>query len=158
MYKTFNNKPEVKKGNVGEDIVTEFLEQKKCIVYTTNTDAPHSFDLMFHTIGIKHKIYFGEVKTKSSMSWNIGNVTGINTKSLDGYVEMIKETGRDLRLFFVDTRLKLCYSVKLSTLSDKWSKEIIDSRTNQKITVWKLSDMTTMFELDEKQINKINKY
>ena len=139
----WQDKPTTIKGNIGEDVIKQFLEEKDYIVYTTSTDGPHSFDLMFHQKGMKSKIIFGEVKTKDSMKWSYGDVTGFNTKQLNEYIELTQETNRDLLLFFVDDRLKQIYGAWLRTLiNDKtWSKEIVDSRTNTPITLWNVSTM-----------------
>lgn len=157
----FTETYEYKKGLLGENLVQKFLEDKNFVVYKPVTDAAHSFDFMFHKNGIKHKLYFAEVKTKPSMFWNWNrtpaNVTGINTKHLTEYAKMIEQNNQDLFIYFVDERLKRCYGQFVSVLLTKWSKEINDSRKNQSITVWSVNDMNDCFTLTLQMINYLKK-
>lgn len=151
----FTETYEYTKGLLGENLVQGFLEGKNFVIYKPVTNAAHSFDFMFHKNGIKHKLYFAEVKTKPSMFWDRipADVTGINTKHLTGYVKMIEQNNQDLFIYFVDERLKRCYGQFVSILLTKWSKEIIDSRTNQPITVWNINDMNDCFTLTPQMID-----
>lgn len=41
---TWHDKPEVKKGDIGELIVQDFFERKGYVIYAPKTDKPHGFD------------------------------------------------------------------------------------------------------------------
>ena len=58
----WEDKPQVKKGNIGENIIINFLEEKGFIIYKPITKAAHWIDII--ATKSKEEIYAIDVKTK----------------------------------------------------------------------------------------------
>ena len=74
---SWQDKEQVKKGDIGELIVREYLEKKGYIVYEPKTNGSHPFDKI--AIKSKNDMIIVEVKTKARM--NKFNATGFDLKS-----------------------------------------------------------------------------
>ena len=78
---SWEDKEQVKKGNIGELIVREYLEKKGYIVYEPKTNGSHPFDKI--AIKGKNNMVIVEVKTKARM--NKFYATGFNLRSYKYY-------------------------------------------------------------------------
>lgn len=110
------DKIQVKKGDYGEKIVREYLENKGWIVYEPRSGGPHAFD----KICVKDKKYIiiAEVKTKARM--NKWNATGFDIKHYFEYKNLQTKYGIDVFIFFVDEYMKQIYGNKLSILEKEY--------------------------------------
>lgn len=105
---TWNDKPETKLGNYGENLIKKELENRGFSVYSpefTDTTA-HPIDGI--AFGTDYSCLYFECKTKEKLT--IYNCTGINTKNLDTYIELSKKHDMKLYVFFIDSSIgKILY-------------------------------------------------
>lgn len=113
----WEGKPQVKKGNLGERIVREYLESEGWIVYGVETSGKHAFDKL--CVKDKKNIIIAEIKTKARM--NVRPATGFNEEHYLVYQNIYKKYGIEIFIFFVDEGLKQIYGNKLSILEQKYS-------------------------------------
>ncbi|MGL4999216.1 MAG: hypothetical protein ACRC5T_09635, partial [Cetobacterium sp.] len=112
----WQQKTEVKKGDLGEELVENFLTKKGYIIYKPVTDGGHAFDRVIHTKNGK-KLCVVEVKTKAIM--NKYPATGIDYSAFKGYMEINKNHNMNVRLVFVDELLGEVYYYELNKESEK---------------------------------------
>lgn len=156
---SWHNKTEVKKGNIGEDIVKSVLENKGYIIYKCITDGAHAFDFL----AIKDKKVFLIAEVKSKARFNKFDATGIDERSYNEYVFIYENVGIDVILFFVDEHPKeeRIYCQRLSVLmAAKTVKNI--TYPNKNISkgkiVFSLSDMVSVCKLNELQLAELRKH
>lgn len=108
----WNEKQTVKKGDIGEKIVNQYLESKGFIIYQPITDKAHAFD----KIAIKDKIHMiiCEVKTKAKRNYKPD--TGIDYRHYLEYKALSEKYNLPVHLFFVDEELKQIYGGRLKDL------------------------------------------
>jgi len=120
----WEDKRQVKKGNLGERIVKGYLENKGWIVYGTETSGKHPFDKL--CVKDKKSIIVAEIKTKARM--NNYPATGFNEEHYLEYQYIYKKYKIEIFIFFVDEKMKQIYGNKLSELEQKYtdskSKEV----------------------------------
>ena len=146
---SWENKPQVKKGTIGENKVQEYLEKNGWIVYKPDTGGPHAFDNLC-VLDKKHFI-IAEIKTKARM--NKFEATGINTRHLKEYLFVSDKYKIEVFLFFVDEWLRKIYGNKLSILM----QEYVNSKNekypmkikNNEITLFSLESMVNVCALDD---------
>lgn len=154
----WENKEQVKKGNIGELIVRKYLEKKGYIIYEPKTKGSHPFD----KIAIKDKkdMVIVEVKTKSRM--NKFNATGFDTRSYKYYKSIRDKYNIPLYCFFVDEHLGNVYGNKLSVLEENYIDNKGDLYPNTKIVnniiLFSLEKMKTIHTLTNKQKENIKKH
>lgn len=95
----FQDLPQTKKGELGEQELDKFLISRRIIPYKPIVDQAHPFDRLCATSD-KKKLYIAECKTKTSRSAYPD--TGINLRNYEEYVYIHEEYGIDVWLFFVD--------------------------------------------------------
>jgi hypothetical protein len=138
----------LKKGDIGEDIVTEFLEKKGWIIYRPFTkDKAHYFDMLC-TLN-KEKVIAIDVKTKARL--NKWAAQGINIKSYNEYLNFVEMTKVNFYLIFVDDKNGQVYLADLITLKNP-------IYPNSKIIAWKLDDMKYLFTISDEDIERLSKY
>jgi hypothetical protein len=138
----------LKKGDIGEDIVTEFLEKKGWIIYRPFTkDKAHYFDMLC-TLN-KEKVIAIDVKTKARL--NKWAAQGINIKSYNEYLNFVEMTKVNFYLIFVDDKNGQVYLADLITLKNP-------IYPNSKIIAWKLDDMKYLFTISDEDIDRLSKY
>lgn len=93
------------KGNIGEQIVQDFLEGKGFVCYRPVTEKAHPFD--FLAIKDKTIAIAAEVKTKALM--NKWKATGFNLSSYKDYSRFSKNHNMLIFIFFVDENMKQIY-------------------------------------------------
>jgi len=155
----WEDKTTVKKGNLGEQIVKETLENSGYVIYKCITEKAHAFDFL----AVKNKQVFMIAEVKSKARFNNFEATGIDVKHYNEYLFILDNQNIDVMLFFVDEHPKeeRVYCQSLNIL--KQEKDINGIRyPNFNISKGKvlftLSDMITVCKLTEDQINKLKKY
>ena len=146
---TWQDKKEVIKGNIGEEIIVDFLEKKDFIVYKPITkNKPHWIDI-FATKN-KKDIYAIDVKTKAR--FNKWAAQGINYNHYLDYKNLLETTNINVYLFFIDDKNGDVHCAELSKLRNPFY--VLD-RT---IIAWSLQQMKLIHTLDREQINELSKY
>ena len=112
----------VKKGNVGEQLVQEFLEKNGFVCYKSVSDGAHPFD--FLCVKDKRLAIAAEVKTKSLM--NKYNGTGFNKSTYEDYIAFSQKHNIKIFVFFVDEHLQKIYGNWLHVLDEK-REETLDN-------------------------------
>jgi hypothetical protein len=152
----WEDKTEVKKGNLGEQIVREYLENKGWIIYKSITPKAHAFDYL--AVKEKKTIAICEVKTKARL--NKYNATGFNLKHYNEYLHILNNYNIDIFIFFIDEHPKeeRIYGNFLSVLKEK---RIFDNIEYPNIDIVKdivlfpLSIMRDIRKLTEKECNEL---
>jgi len=138
----------LKKGDIGEDIVAEFLQKKGWIIYRPFTkDKAHYFDMLC-TFN-KEKVIAIDVKTKARL--NNWNAQGINIKSYNEYLDFVKMTSINFYLIFVDDKNGDVHLADLIKLKNP-------IYPNNKIIAWKVKDMKYLFTISQNDIERLSKH
>jgi len=138
----------LKKGDIGEDIVSEFLEKKGWIIYRPFTkDKAHYFDMLC-TLN-KEKVIAIDVKTKARL--NNWNAQGINIKSYNEYINFVKTTSVNFYLIFVDDKTGTVHLADLMELKNP-------IYPNPNIIAWKVEDMKYLFTISQIDIDRLSKF
>lgn len=106
-------RPEVRKGNVGESIVDEFLRAKRVIPYRPDYDGAHPFDRLCATAD-KKSIFVADIKTKARRKYYAD--TGIDLAHYGDYTHIQNKYGLRVFIFFVDEYARQIYGNWLSEL------------------------------------------
>lgn len=141
-------KKALKKGELGEKIITELLENKGWIVYTPFTkDKAHYFDIL--ATYEKEKVIAIDVKTKARL--NKWAAQGINVTHYNQYLHFMNTNKVPFYLIFIDDK---CGDVHLADLRNL--KEPI--YPNKKIIAWRLKDMKYVMNIGKDNISKLSQY
>jgi len=97
----FNQTNKFKKGNIGEEIISELLEFKGWNVYRpNNNNTSHLIDI----IAIKNNTTIAvDVKTKAR--FNKFNAQGINFNHYEKYKQYMIENNHNVYVFFIDDKI-----------------------------------------------------
>ena len=114
----WNDKLQVKKGNLGEKIVDEYFEGQGYIIYEPTTDGAHLIDRLY--VKDKKQLIFADVKTKPKR--NKYPDTGFNYKNYKEY-EVLEKMGLEVWIIFVDEVEGAIYGNTLEKLSEPCSIE-----------------------------------
>jgi Holliday junction resolvase len=137
----------LKKGELGEKIIQEYLESKGWIVYFPFTkNKAHAFDILC-TLN-KEKVIAIDVKTKARM--NKYNAQGINLKSYNEYLKFKEKMSIEFYLVFVDDKNGDVHTFEIG-------KEI-ENFTIGKIIFWWIKDMKFMFNIGKEKIEELSKF
>jgi Holliday junction resolvase-like predicted endonuclease len=140
----------LKKGEMGEEIIRKYLEEKGWIVYFPFTkDKPHYFDIL--ATKNKEKVIAVDVKTKARL--NKWPAQGINLKAYNEYKKFIEKTNIPFYLIFIDDKNGDVHSANLRKLKQGFS---VSSKSE--IIAWHLSDMKKLFKLNKDQIKELSKF
>jgi Holliday junction resolvase len=134
------------KGEIGEEIVTKYLEKKGWIVYRPYTKKKAHFFDMICTYN-KEKTIAIDIKTKARL--NNWNAQGINIKSYNQYLNFVNETKVNFYLIFVDDKTG---DVHLADIT-KLKKPIYP---NKNIIAWRVEDMKFLFTISTDEIESIS--
>jgi len=110
----WEDKPEVKKGNMAEQIVDDFLRSKGLCAYFPVHNGPHPFDRLCATQD-KKSIVIVDSKAKAARTHYPD--TGINKRNYDEYVFIQDKYHIPIWIFFVDEYKKAIYGNTLRELS-----------------------------------------
>ena len=109
---SWQSKPTVIKGNIGEELVREYLESKGYIVYEPKTNGAHGFDKL--AILNKKQAIIAECKTKARR--NKYPDTGIQIRHYEEYKYISDKHNLPVFIFFIDEMLGQIYGNKLEEL------------------------------------------
>lgn len=152
----WSEKLSVKKGDIGEDIVKQVLEDKGYVVYKCVTKKAHAFD--FLCVKDKKVFVISEVKSKARL--NKFNATGIDQRHFSEYLNIYNTLGIDVILFFVDEHPKeqRIYCQKLSILIQPKTIDGIsypNSKLINNTVIFSLLDMKHVCNLSGEQITQL---
>jgi len=159
----WNDKTTVKKGNIGEQIVNDYLASKGLIVYEPITNRAHGFDRLVSKG--KEKLVIVEIKTKAKR--NAYPDTGIDYRHYLEYKAISKKHNLPVWLFFVDEMLGEIYGSTIETLEQPncyefngktLSYPMVKQHKNSKIIYFYQPQMKTISKLTHEQIQNIKEF
>lgn len=146
----------VKKGNIGEKIVIEYLSNKGYVVYKSITSGAHPFDNLCASRD-KRKIFIAEVKTKEARKYYPD--TGIDIRHYDQYKFIQDKYNLKVYLFFVDATNKKVYGNVIEKLENETVMGVYTYPLRQKgIIYFPLSNMKQISLLTNEQAEMIKAY
>lgn len=107
------DRPEVKKGDLGEVLVDEFLRGKRIIPYRPDYDGAHPFDRLCATAN-KKTVFIADIKTKARRKHY--SDTGFDATHYADYKFIEAKYGLRVFIFFVDEERAEIYGNWLSIL------------------------------------------
>lgn len=138
----------LKKGDLGEHIVQEFLEQRGWIVYRPFTkDKAHYFDIM--ATKDKEKVIAIDVKTKARL--NNWKAQGINLKTYLEYKKFIDKINIPFYLIFIDDKNGDVHCAELSKLKNSFYP-------TDYIIAWYLDEMFYLFNIGNERILELSAF
>lgn len=139
----------LKKGEIGERICRDRLEQKGWVVYQPLTEGAHAFDMM--AIKDKRKAIAIDVKAKARL--NFWRATGIDQKHFEVYRSFSDSHRMPFWIFFVDEYERKIYGNEISKLEEskhidgnQWPKVMVFR--NKQTRLWHLDSMILLCEID----------
>jgi hypothetical protein len=115
MATTWQNLSTVKKGNIGERLVNEFLIKKDFIPYSPDATGAHPFDRLVASRD-KRTIFIADSKTKAARKYYPD--TGIDIRHYNEYKFIQDKYNIEVFLFFVDEEKLEIYGNILSRLDE----------------------------------------
>jgi len=110
----WQDKPQVKMGNIGEQIAKDYLLKRGFVPYSADKEAgAHPFDFLCATRD-KKSVFIAEVKTKPSRLYYPD--TGFNVSSYETYKNIRQNHNMEVYCFFVDVHKRAVYGESLSKL------------------------------------------
>lgn len=159
----WNEKTQVKKGDIGEAIVRGLLEKYGWIVLKPVTNAAHYFDMLsIKPKSEEFKAFIVEVKTKAKR--NLRNDTGIDVKHYESYQKVAREMNISLFLCFVDEMLCKVYGASLDKLSKQYVDKggyiypLIEENKFGKIIYFSLDVMQDIYDLSNVEVESIKNF
>lgn len=156
----WQNKISVKKGNIGERIVQNYLEHRGYVVYKAITEGAHAFDFM--AVKGKDTIKIAEVKAKARMD---NMHTGINLSNYKEYITVLDKYKMDTFIFFVDEKEKRVYGNYISTLR---TEVVVDNvkfpylrklqKDKKDVMFFHVATMKDVVRLTEEEVSELKEY
>tara|TARA_R100001440_G_scaffold3710_1_gene8780 strand:+ start:811 stop:1281 length:471 start_codon:yes stop_codon:yes gene_type:complete len=144
----WQEKKEVKKGDLGQEIVVKILEEEGLQVMThKKTSGAHWFDII--AARKKEEIFCIDVKTKSRL--NKWKAQGIDIKHYKDYMNVIKKYNIQFWLFFVDDKNGDIHAANLKTLKNP-------IYPNKEIIAWSLDQMHKVDKIKKEEIKKLTSF
>jgi Holliday junction resolvase-like predicted endonuclease len=138
----------LKKGELGEKIVKEYLESLGWIVYMPFTkNKAHAFDIL--ATREKKEVIALDVKTKAK--FNNWDAQGINRKSYEEYRNFKRMMEIQFFLYFVCDKSGDVYCFEIG-------KEMKSFSPTPYIIAWYLSDMDFLFNIGEENIKLLSQF
>lgn len=137
----------LQKGEIGEQIIREYLENKGWIVYFPFTKGSHYFDMLC-TLN-KEKVIAIDVKTKARL--NKYAAQGINKNHYLQYMNFVNTSKVPFYLIFVDDKTGDVHCAEISKLTN-------EIEINEKIIAWNLEQMQFLFNIGEDNIKKLTAF
>lgn len=137
----------LKKGELGENIIQNYLENKGWIVYRPFTkDKAHYFDII--ATKDKEKVIAIDIKTKARL--NNWAAQGINIKAYNEYIKFANTINVPFYLIFIDDKSGDVHLAELIKLKNEFNP-------TPYIIAWPLTEMTFMFNIGQDNINELSK-
>jgi len=144
---SWQDKIQVKKGNIGESYVKLFLEKMGFIVYAPITEGSHKIDFFAHH-GDKKNVISIEAKAKKRMA--IYEETGFNYNAYLHYLEIQKKHNIPTYIYFIDEFEECIYG--------QWLEKLGEGIIRKNVIVWNLSKMQFLRWLTKDEIEELKKY
>lgn len=157
---TWGDKTTVKKGDIGEEIVDNYLRKRGYIPYAPNFDGAHPFDRLCASRD-KKTIFVADAKAKAKRKHYPD--TGIDIKHYKEYKFLSDKYKIDVYLFFVDEENKAVYGNMLRVLEHDmnvihYSKKLKYPIRSNGIIYFPMASMKTLAELTDEQCAELKKY
>lgn len=145
----------VKKGNLGEAVVSKFLEEKGWIVYSPTTPGAHGFDKF--AMKDKENIVYAESKAKARRKYY--EDTGINLSHYNDYKRLSEKYSMPIFIFFIDEYMGKVYGNFLPKLIEPClvGTKIYPS-IERNIIYFPLKNMREIADLDEEVIEGLKEH
>lgn len=137
----FEDKPQYKKGKLGEDLIKKMLHQKGWMTYSPDISGAHYFDIL--ATKNKESVIAIDVKTKAR--FNKWPAQGINVKHYEEYKKFTETTGVPFFLIFVDDKCGDIHSAQLNKLKNPFYPA-------PNIIAWQLSEMKKIGTITDKSL------
>lgn len=142
---------QVKMGDIGEQIIHDFLEKKDYTIFTPTTLKSHPCDaIVFKN---KELIFLYDVKTKGKTNYH--NAQGIDKKHYNQYNKLMKKFNVPFYVFFIDDQNGEVHCADLEELSNQ---EYLNITKNGSIIGWNVNNLKYLFTIDKKERNKLKNY
>ena len=109
----WEDKIEVKKGDIGESLVDVFIKNNGDVPYKPDADKAHPFDRLCASQN-KKNLYIAEVKSKARRKYYPD--TGFNISNYNDYINIQDKYGLKVFIFFVDEEMGLIYGERLNEI------------------------------------------
>jgi len=144
----WQDKKQVKKGDIGQEIVVKILEDEGLQVMThEKTSGPHWFDIV--ATREKKEMICIDVKTKARL--NKWKAQGIDVKHHDDYMNLIEKYGVEFWLFFVDDKNGDIHAANLKRLTNSFNP-------CKGIIAWPLDQMHKVNKIKKEEIQKLSSF
>lgn len=152
------DKLEVKKGNIWEMIVEDYLEKEGYVIYQPKKWWPHAFDRL--AIKDKQVLILAEVKTKGKMtSLPFNNATGFEYRHYTEYKRISEKYILDIFIFFVDDKAASVYGNYLSELNKPYRIEGVTYPVFAKwLALFHTDSMLPIRDLTENEVTLLKEY
>jgi hypothetical protein len=138
----------LKKGEIGEQIIREILENQGWVVYMPFTkDRAHYFDML--ATQNKERVIAIDVKTKAR--FNKWPAQGINVRSYNEYMKFVSDTGVPFYIVFIDDKCGDIHAKDITKLKDPIFP-------NDKVIAWDINQMKHLGNIGEEKIQELSKY
>ena len=152
----WNNKIQVKKGNLGEEIIDNFLIEQNYHVFSPVNNNSHIFDRYALNI-IKNEHFYFDVKTKSRL--NKWEAQGIDEDKYLYYINVANKFNLFFWIFFIDENSGDIHAANLIKLKDKLFYIPMKKTSKIKIVAWYLKDMNYIGKINDKNVlNELKSY
>jgi hypothetical protein len=155
---SWEDKPEVQKGNIGERLVDEYLLRKGIVPYRPIVSQAHPFDRLCASSD-KKRIYVVEVKTKPRREHYPD--TGVEFRHFNDYLNIAIQHSMDVFIYFVDEVRKEIYGGELvsnlAQIRQEWheGRELVYPLKHKGIIYFPLSAMEHVADLPEEVCKKL---
>ena len=152
LKNSWQDKPQVKRGDIGERIVSDYLESNGYIIYEPITNKAHPFDKLVANPD-KKELFIVEVKTKP------GRIkypdTGIDTRAYNTYKTIINTYGLNILLIFVDDFNGSIYGNWITELDKQFENY---PKVEKNIIYWHQKQMIMFKQLSNEECKEIRNY
>lgn len=145
---TWHEKETTKKGDVGEEIVEQELNERGYTIYKPISSGRHNFDRLI--MNYQDKGFLLEIKTKPRRIYHPD--TGIDIKKYWQYKDC-ETNGMKIFIIFVDELTKSIYGNYLQILDKNSVRDIKDKKI-----YFQLSDMKTFRNLTDDEVKRIKEH
>jgi hypothetical protein len=154
----WQDKTQVKKGDIGESLVDTYLKEKNFIPYSTNFNGAHPFDRLVASRD-KKTIFIADVKTKAVRKWYPD--TGINISNYNEYKYISLKYKINVFIFFVDEEKGKIYGNWLHKLDEKSEIQVRDKviqypMESNGIRYFHIEKMNVICDLTDESVAKLN--
>jgi hypothetical protein len=152
----WNNKIQVKKGDIGEEIIDTFLTEQGYYLFAPIINGAHLFDRYAFNLE-KNKHFYFDVKTKARL--NNWEAQGVDEKHYLKYLEASEKLNIPFYIFFIDENNGEIHSADIKNIKDKIFYIPMKKTNKDKIVAWNLKDMKYIGKINDlKVLNKLKNY